>query len=173
MTLPSVDIKFTKWVTRPHWRFSMYHLDDDEWGTWLWTPPGSQAQRASEPVQIFDHLNVKLVSPNQWWTAIWNDSKRFDLYIDIVTPPAWRDHRVTMVDLDLDVIRLRTGEVIIDDEDEFADHQVAYGYPDSVVTKARRTAHDIRRRIAAGEEPFNEVGKARMEEAARLAWRQE
>ena len=33
-----------------------------------------------------------------------------------------------MVDLDLDVIRMRDGG-ILDDEDEFAEHQVRYGYP--------------------------------------------
>lgn len=147
----------------------MFHLAQDEWGTWLWTPPGSQAQRGLEPVQTFDHLNVKLVSPSQWWTAIWNDSRRFDLYIDIVTPPAWQGNRVTMVDLDLDVIRLNSGAVVIDDEAEFAAHQVAYGYPQPVITKARRAADMIRDRIANGEEPFNEMGRERMQQAARLA----
>jgi predicted RNA-binding protein associated with RNAse of E/G family len=147
----------------------MFALAEDEWGTWLWTPPGSRAQRGAEPAQTFNHLNVKLISAGQWWTAIWNDSKRFDLYIDIVTPPAWRSGQVTMVDLDLDVIRLDGGEVVIDDEDEFAHHQIAYGYPATVVAKARQTADSIRTKIANGEEPFNEVGNARMEEAARLA----
>lgn len=169
MTGRPVDVTFTKWVTRPHWRFGMLHLAEDEWGTWLWTPPGSTARRGSEPVQTFDHLNVKLISPGQWWTAIWNDSKRFDLYIDIVTPPAWQNDRVTMVDLDLDVIRLNSGDVVIDDEDEFAKHQLAYGYPDAVIAKARQTADEISTRIANGQEPFNEVGKAYMQQAARRA----
>ena len=169
MTEPPVDIVFTKWLTRPHWRFSMLPLAEDEWGTWLWTPPGSTARRGSEPLQTFNHLNVKLITPDQWWTAIWNDSKRFDLYIDIVAPPAWLPNRVTMVDLDLDVIRLTSGEVVIDDEDEFAAHQVAYGYPESVIAKARHAADDIRDQIASGEEPFLEVGKAYMRQAARRA----
>ncbi|WP_180935649.1 DUF402 domain-containing protein [Nocardioides ungokensis] len=33
------------------------------------------------------------------------------------------------VDLDLDVVRGRTGRVWIDDEDEFAEHRVRFGYP--------------------------------------------
>jgi len=164
----SVDIVFRKWLSRPHWRFSMYHLGDDDWGTWLWTPPGSTAKRAADPPKTFDHLNVKLVVPGQWWTAIWNDSRRYDLYIDVVTPPAWEDGRVTMIDLDLDLVRLEDGSVLIEDEDEFALHQVAYGYPDAVVPKARETADDLQRRLLAGEEPFHEVGAARMRQAAEL-----
>ncbi len=165
----AVDIDFRKWVSRPHWRFTMYYLDQDEWGTWLWTPPGSTAQRADEPAQAFDHLNVKLIAPGEWWTAIWNDSGRYDLYIDIVTPAAWRGSRVTMIDLDLDVVRIADGTVIVDDEDEFLDHQVKYGYPASVIEKARSTADTLQQRIQAGEEPFAEVGASRMHQAAQLA----
>ena len=38
------------------------------------------------------------------------------------------------VDLDLDVVRGPTGRVWVDDEDEFAEHQVAFDYPDDVVS---------------------------------------
>ena len=36
------------------------------------------------------------------------------------------------VDLDLDVVRGPTGRVWVDDEDEFADHRVRFGYPEEV-----------------------------------------
>ncbi|MCP3975413.1 MAG: DUF402 domain-containing protein [bacterium] len=156
-------------MTRAHWRFDMHFLDEDKWGVWLWTPPGSTAQRGDEPAQTFDHLNVKLIAPSEWWTAIWNDSGRYDLYVDIVTPAAWRDNRVTMIDLDLDVVRTADGTVIVDDEDEFLDHQVKYGYPDAVIEKTRSTADTLQQRIQDGEEPFAEVGASRMLQAAQLA----
>ncbi len=164
-----VDIDFRKWLSRPHWRFAMYRLDEDEWGTWLWTPPGSTAQRAGDPAKTFNHLNVKLVAPGEWWTAIWNDSGRYDLYVDIITPAAWNGDRVTMIDLDLDVIRHADDQVVIADEDEFAAHQLVYAYPPAVVAKTRRVTDDLQRRIRAGEEPFNEVGVTRMRQAAELA----
>ena len=165
----SIDIDFRKWVSRAHWRFNMYFLDEDEWGTWLWTPPGSTAQRGSEPPQTFNHLNVKLIAPGEWWTAIWNDSGRYDLYIDIVTPAAWRGDVVTMVDLDLDVIRIADGTVIVDDEDEFLEHQVMYGYPAKVIARAKSEAAITQRRVQAGDEPFLQVGLARMRQATKLA----
>ena len=93
----------------------MHVLDQDEWGTWLWTPPGSTARCGDEPARTFNHLNVKLIAPGEWWTAIWNDSGRYDLYVDIITPPAWNGDRVTMIDLDLDIVRLANDRVVIAD----------------------------------------------------------
>jgi uncharacterized protein len=43
-------------------------------------------------------------------------------------------------------------------EDEFAEHQVRYGYPAGIVTRARATADDLVARIAAGTEPFGTAG---------------
>jgi protein associated with RNAse G/E len=144
-------------------------LDEDEWGTWLWTPPGSTARRGHDPVKMFNHLNVKLIAPDQWWTAIWNDSGSYDLYVDIITPAAWNRDRVTMIDLDLDLVRLADKSVIIADEDEFAAHQLDYAYPQAVIDKAWNVAEELKSRISAGDEPFTAVGAARMQEAAALA----
>jgi hypothetical protein len=147
----------------------MHVLAEDERGRWLWTPPGSTAQRGDDPVTTFNHLNVKLIAPGEWWTAIWNDSVGYDLYVDIITPAAWSRDQVTMIDLDLDVVRLADGRVVIADEDEFAAHQLAYRYPQAVIDKTRNVADDLQRRITDGDEPFNEVGATRMQQAAELA----
>lgn len=165
----AIDIDFRKWISRPHWRFSMRILAEDEWGRWLWTPPGSTAQRADDPARTFNHLNVKLIAPGEWWSAIWNDSGGYDLYVDIITPAAWGRDRVTMIDLDLDVVRLADRRVVIADEEEFAAHQVAYSYPEAVIDKTRRVADTLQHHISTGAEPFNEVGATRMQQAAELA----
>ena len=52
----------------------------------------------------------------------------------MTTPAEWDGHMLRAVDLDLDVVRGFNGTVIVDDEDEFAEHQVAYGYPEDVIT---------------------------------------
>ena len=52
------------------------------------------------------------------------------VYVDITTPPVWDGTVLRAVDLDLDVVRGNTGRVWVDDEDEFADHRVRFGYPD-------------------------------------------
>ena len=60
-----------------------------------------------------------------------------------------------MADLDLDVLRLRQdGEVLLVDEDEFADHQVRYGYPAEVIRRAEQAAAWLLEAIRARAEPF-------------------
>ena len=65
---------------------------------------------------------------------------------------------VTMVDLDLDVVLHRDGDLLLDDEDEFDEHRVTLGYPADVVALARRTADELMTAAAAGHEPFGPAG---------------
>jgi hypothetical protein len=44
------------------------------------------------------------------------------------------------------------------DEDEFAEHQVRYGYPAEVIRRARSTAAELITRVRARDEPFGAVG---------------
>lgn len=164
-----IHVDFRKWPDTLHWQFTMYHLADDEWGTWMWSPPGSTARRGTEEPKVFRHTNVKLIPVGAWWTAIWNDGFEFDLYVDIITPPVWDGDRVTMIDLDLDIERrLADGEVSIVDEDEFAERQVSLGYPDHVVREARRAADEVASLVASGVEPFSAAGAHWMQVAQRL-----
>ena len=62
-----------------------------------------------------------------------------------------------MIDLDLDVIRRRDGQVFLVDEDEFAEHRVKYGYPADVVTQSQQSAAWLQQALADGTEPFASV----------------
>jgi uncharacterized protein len=78
-----------------------------------------------------------------------------EVYCDITTPAHWEDDTVRIIDLDLDVVRRRaTGTVELRDEDEFADHQVRFGYPDELVTEARAAAERLFGALGDGSEPF-------------------
>jgi protein associated with RNAse G/E len=59
-----------------------------------------------------------------------------------------------MVDLDLDVRRRRTGLVETLDEDEFAAHQVRYGYPPEVVAQAWAATNWLASALTERVEPF-------------------
>ncbi len=93
-----------------------------------------------------------------------DDVARFAVYVDITTVPvwAWPDGvvEVSMVDLDLDVIELWNGTVIVDDEDEFAEHQIAMQYPLDVIANAEHTCADVLAALRAGGEPFGADGQA-------------
>ena len=79
-----------------------------------------------------------------WWVAYFNaEPASTEIYCDVATPPQWDDDQeeVTMTDLDLDVVRSAGNrQVLLLDEDEFAEHQVRYGYPREVIRQAERSA---------------------------------
>jgi protein associated with RNAse G/E len=94
-----------------------------------------------------------------WWTATFHaPPARTEIYCDITSPVQWLSPReVTMIDLDLDVIRRRDGSIILDDADEFAEHQIRYGYPADVIAESQRSAAWLQQALADGTEPFESV----------------
>jgi len=152
-----VRVVYTKYDGSLHWHQIMQYLGEDEHGIWLGGPAGSTTQRGNEPPIVLEQAFVELIPAGQWWTATFNgDPARTEIYCDIGTPPRWPSPaEVTMADLDLDVLRLRADQqVIIVDEDEFAEHQVRYRYPAEVISAAERAAAWLLDAISAKAEPF-------------------
>lgn len=145
----------TKWGDRPHWRFLGYHLGADEYGEWLGFPQGTFNRR---PGMEFHSAvpTVTLVHPERAWIATFHaPGTRTDLYVDIATPPVWDGNVLRSVDLDLDVIRRADGSVLVDDEDEFAEHRVRYGYPAEVVGMAEDACRTVYDAVVARRPPYD------------------
>jgi hypothetical protein len=152
-----VRVVYTKYDGSLHWHYTMRHLGEDEYGTWLGAAPGLSARRGSEPPIVIEQPHVLLVPNGSWWTATFNgEPTNTEIYCDIATPPKWPgDGEVTMADLDLDVVRLRADKtVLLVDQDEFAEHQLRYDYPPEVISGAREAAEWLQEAISAGAEPF-------------------
>lgn len=96
-----------------------------------------------------------LVPDGPWWIAeYYFDHPKHSVYVNIGTPPAWEGDRVTQVDLDLDVVRNLDGTVEILDEDEFADHQVRFEYPQDLIAGALTATAAAVELVEKGLEPF-------------------
>jgi protein associated with RNAse G/E len=108
---------------------------------------------------------VTLVPHQAAWAASFYDAEDHptSVYVDMTTPAVWSGSSVSMVDLDLDVIVRRDGTLLLDDEDEFAQHQAELGYPPEIVTMARTAADEVLAAVAARDEPFDTVGPAWVE----------
>ncbi|WP_329594944.1 DUF402 domain-containing protein [Streptomyces sp. NBC_01362] len=136
-------------------------LGEDEYGVWLGTAQGVPV-RSDTGSWTSRFVYVMLVPRGEWWTATFCADPGPEMYCDVCTAPEWdTDGTVLrMVDLDLDVVRHRGGETRIEDEDEFAEHQVSYDYPESVTNKARQTCQwlmEAGRRGRNDVEPFSSV----------------
>lgn len=157
MTADEVLVSVRKYDGSRHWHHTMLRLGADNHGVWLGAPIGTVFSKGSGAVYATAEPRVMLFPREAWWTALFQAAPaRLDVYCDIATPSVWPyPGEVTMVDLDLDACRERDGgRVFIDDEDEFADHQIRYSYPPDVIAQATAAAEWLRTALSTGVEPF-------------------
>jgi protein associated with RNAse G/E len=154
-----VRIVYRKYDGSLHWNMTMTWLGEDEHGVWTGADASVTWRRGDGPPVAVGHPHVLLFPRNTWWTASFNaEPARTEIYCDISSPVEWPNPReVTMVDLDLDVVRRRDGQVMLLDEDEFAEHQVKYGYPAEVIAASLDAANWLQVALADGTEPFASV----------------
>ena len=160
-----VHVVYRKYDGSLHWNYEASYLGEDEHGVWVGARTGTAVNRGLTSTGPVEASHVLLFPRDAWWTGCFNAvPHRTEIYCDITTVPRWLDaedpsgHReVTMVDLDLDVRLRRTGEVQLLDEDEFATHQVRYGYPPEVIANAQASADWLFGAISQRVEPFGQA----------------
>jgi hypothetical protein len=152
-----VRVDFRKYDGARHWQVPARWLGEDGHGSWIGHPAGAQMSKGTEPPVRLGHAYLALIPPRAEWVAWFNgEPEPVEIYCDITTVPRWTGPgRVTMIDLDLDVCRMRAdGSVHLLDEDEFAAHRGRYGYPPELVERATRVAAELAVALADGTEPF-------------------
>ncbi|NNG40344.1 YgaC family protein [Flexivirga sp. ID2601S] len=158
-----VHVDYRKWDGSPHWQSDGVVAGVDEHGVWVAVPAGTHFER---PGAAFD-INCDSISlfPDAGWTPAFNDqaeAQRIAVYVDITTTPTWSydesGWRVTMIDLDLDVIQRVDGFTFVDDEDEFAEHRRQFGYPDDVVARAEQDTRQVFRAVRDRSGAFDGTG---------------
>jgi hypothetical protein len=157
-----VRIEMEKWGGRPHWHIPGSWLGSDEHGDWIGIPAGTRMVRPGmEIVSTHDQVGLvpsaELPDGRRGWLATFHaQGAPTSVYVDMTTPPVWDGAVVRAVDLDLDVIRRHDGTVVVDDEDEFAEHRVELGYPDDVVTLAETTRELVHAAVRDRQQPFDD-----------------
>lgn len=155
-----IDVVMSKWGDRPHWRFQGIHLGTDEHGEWLGFPRGTHYARPGMTVDARVD-GVTLVAAGRPWLATFHaPGIGMEVYVDIATPPVWQGTTLRSVDLDLDVVRRADGTVFVDDEDEFAEHRLAFGYPADVVAMAERAAAEVLASVRGRVAPYDGTAAA-------------
>lgn len=151
-----IHLDFAKWDGAQHWQRDAVWLGSDAHGTWVGARAGSVMHRPG--VTVVAEVDDVMLLPADLWAATFSDvedADRIEVYVDITTEPEWlaEPPRVRLIDLDLDVVR-RGETTYIDDEDEFAEHRVRYGYPAETVARCERTAAEILGQVASRTGPF-------------------
>jgi hypothetical protein len=156
-----VRIEMEKWGGRPHWHIPARWLGSDEYGDWIGIPAGTVMVRPGAEV-VSAHDQVGLVptpgppEPERCYLATFHaPGAETWVYVDMTTAPRWDGSVVRAVDLDLDVIRMQNGHVVVDDEDEFAQHQVELDYPTDVIALAEATRDFVHAAVLDEQAPFD------------------
>lgn len=166
----------TKWGGLPHWEFRSLSLGSDEHGDWYGTPvgtlftrPGQSFVTETEHVVLVPRPGVLATADAGWVATFYDGHPSIHTYVDITTPALTSPGLVTCVDLDLDVVRDHEGNrVWVDDEDEFAEHQVTLGYPPEVIDGARAACEAVRSAVERRDEPFGTASRGWLAHLARL-----
>ena len=154
-----VCVAFTKWGGDPHWSGHGTWLGEDEHGRWVgwlngtvWSRPGAQFTSHGRQVGLFPR--------DRGFTATFYEpvaDYQWRLYVDVTTVPEVTSASVvTAVDLDLDVIERFDGSWFVDDQDEFAEHQVTYGYDAEIVAAAEAECARLVEELASHAPHFAE-----------------
>jgi hypothetical protein len=144
------------------------YLGSDPFGDWLGSPAGMPMRRPGMATWT-DAECAFLVPRDADFVASFNGrGVPTAIYVDVTDRPQWDDGVVRAVDLDLDVVKKWNGTVLVDDEDEFAEHQVKYAYPAEVVDAAQRSCDVLVAAIVGGDEPWASVGHRWSAQAAYL-----
>lgn len=153
-----VSVFSTKWNGDFHRRTPCFELGSDEFGTWLWMPPGTIVETRSGPFEGIPGL--RLIPIGQMWSAYFVPSappvcQPGSTYVDITTTTRRIGDCFEFVDLDLDVEVVGAGPVAVLDRDEFVDHARVWGYPDETMTAAETTCRDVVELLTNHQPPFD------------------
>jgi protein associated with RNAse G/E len=156
--MKTVSVHSTKYDGSLHYRYSTTLVHEEANVLMLYMRPGTQIE-SYRGASIAEHHNLQLYWSDRpynlhvSWYADWRPLLH---YVNVATPAVWKNATVNFIDLDLDIIwRSSTGEVFLDDEDEFALHQVRYAYPSDLIEQSLRSSAEVRQLIAQRSYPFD------------------
>ena len=151
-----VIIGWRKWDGSPHWRHEAHYLGEDRWGSWVGQLPGQRSHRPGRDF-LAEHFSVQLVPPVGEWIASFNSEPEVaEIYIDLAWQVEWSPTGPVGIDMDLDVLRTRDDRgTWLDDEDEWHEHGVQFGYPTSVQRRLEATAQALLAEVAQYRPPFD------------------
>lgn len=156
--------RFTKWGEGRHWEWVGRYLGSDEFGHWWYAPVGTRCVRPGVDFVETDSWVSLVPHEGAYAAGFYPAHREIRVYVDMTTRPVWQrraaddggpEWEVTMVDLDLDVVLTRDGQLFVDDEDEFAEHRVTLGYPDEIVLMAAEGCEEVRRAVSTSQPPYD------------------
>ncbi len=153
-----VTISSTKFDGSLHYEYEAVLLDEQGPAVRTWIPPGTRWVGYRGAGVLMYPFTMLFFRDERWYNVMHQHQplgERQQLtYVNIGTPAVFDGDTIRWVDLDLDVLRYPHG-VEVHDEDEFEEHGALWQYPADLVARARETAAEVVRQVAAQAFPFD------------------
>lgn len=151
-----IRVVMTKWGDQPHWEFDGRYLGSDEHGDWLGFPASTVMSRPGVEVRPEnDQVGLVPAGGAAYLATFHSPGGSVWTYVDMTSVPTWDGPVVRAIDLDLDVVKPLDGPPYVDDEDEFAEHQVLFGYPAEVIAMAEAARDEVFAAVTRETAPFD------------------
>ncbi|WP_284976039.1 DUF402 domain-containing protein [Arthrobacter sp. efr-133-TYG-104] len=151
-----------KWDGTAHWVVPGRYLGEDIHGWWIFQPAGEFCARPGAAFYTASDALLLVPRTGEYVATFYDDDYPgdFRIYVDLAAAHDWKTIRpgVTefhMIDMDLDVIRSITRGVFVDDEDEFEDRKVAWGYPAAVIDAMEAECAALLEAVGTMRAPFD------------------
>ncbi|WP_119068152.1 DUF402 domain-containing protein [Aggregatilinea lenta] len=155
---PLWQLVVRKYDGRLHITLPLHLMDDNGSRLWLRTPLGGEVKHLTRGKSwAITRPSDMFFWRDRWYNVYVNYDEAWqfrNFYCNVGLPPEIRDGEISYVDLDLDVQIWADGRAEILDEDEFDEHRVQFGYPDTVQEAARGAVEDLLALWRSGAEPF-------------------
>ncbi len=150
-----------------------YVVANDEFGTWIFTPRNSTIESTKDgktETKTWPENDVLALMPtDDWYMAVWWTGGEHDITVDISKPPMFINKEWKWIDLETDLIRTVTGDVLVEDEDEFEEAceagHISADERDAAIKMTESMESNLRHRI----EPFGLVGRQHFDDAVARA----
>ena len=154
-----MHVHSTKYDGSLHYRYPAEVVSLGPTEARVFTPAGTACESYRGPVDIAHPVLMVYWTDRPWNLHLswFPDGRLRHWYVNVATPATWDDGVLRFVDLDVDVILRASGEIVVLDEDELAEHRVRFGYPDALVEHVHATAREIRAAMAARTYPFDDA----------------
>ena len=144
----------------PHRSVEAVDLGSTRDGRWLFVAEGTPVARPGG--RGYDHPcdAIVLIPDAGLWIATWLEGWDPSLYVDVARPTEVGERRILTVDLDVDVVRRRGGDVEVHDLEELDQHRQQLVYPPDLVLDVTHTAEELAKAIRSQEAPFGLIPDA-------------
>ena len=153
-----IRVHSTKFNGSVHYRGTAAVVDESADCVRVYLAPGVLFDGYRGPGVSKSH-SLRFFWPDRYWNLFvrWRpDWSLEDYYVNIATPASWSAEQIDWVDLDLDLILTPdAAEPLLDDEDEFDRHRVAWQYPADLVRTCHDTVETVRRLMVEKKWPFD------------------